>query len=105
MAKKITNYKYDVINPQTGEKEIESSAKVIGNLLLLNAATDKLKGIDQFKRYHKFFEIIRKAEKSGFIEIEDKDHSYIKDLITKEIPSTWGANINIYKVVENILNT
>jgi len=104
MAKKITNYRYDVINPQTEEKEIESSAKVIANLLLLSAGANNLRGIDQFKRYHRFFKIIREAEKTGFIELEDKDHVYIKDLITKEIPSSWGANSNIYKVVENILN-
>jgi len=104
MTKKITNYKYNVINPQTGETEEESSAKVIANLLLLSAAGNDLKGIDQFKRYHKLFKVIREAEKSGFIELEKKDHAYIKELITKEIPSSWGANENIHKVIENILN-
>ena len=103
-TKKITNYKYNVINPQTGDSEEESLAKVMANLLLLSAAADNLKGIDQFKRYHKFFKIIREAEKTGFIEMDSKDHDYIKNLIAKEIPSSWGANENIYKVIENILN-
>lgn len=104
MTKKITNYRYNVISSQTGKEEEESTAKVIANLLLLYASTNSIKGIDQFRQYHKLFKAIREAEKEGFLELNDKDHEYIKKIVKEEIPSTWGANSNIFKVVENILN-
>ncbi len=103
MAKKITNYKYETLTPD-GKTEEESLAKVLANLLLISARDNNLKGIDMFRKYNKFFKIVREAEKTKVIEIEDKDYNYLKDLVIKEIPPAWGANPEIWKTIENFLS-
>ena len=103
MTKKITNYEYEALNPE-GKTEKESLAKVLANLLLISARENNLKGIDLFRKYNNFFKVVREAEKTGFIELEGKDYDYLKDLITKEIPPSWGANPEIWKSVENFLS-
>ena len=103
MTKKITNYEYEATTPD-GNKIKESLADVLGNILLLSAQSNKLKGIIVFRQYNKFFKIIRDAKQTGFIELEKKDHDLFKKIIEDEIPPAWSANNDIYKVIENFLN-
>jgi len=103
MMKKITNYEYKANTPD-GKEINESLADVLGNILLLSIQSNKLKGIDSFRQHNKLFSVIKKAKESGFIELETKDHNYLKEIITKEIPPTWSANNDIYKIIENFLN-
>ena len=102
MVKKIKNLEY-VANNSKGEKVTESLSEVLGNLLLIIAQENKLKGIKELKKYNKFSKIIQSAKATGFIELEDGDFKELKSLVEENAPAVWGMNAKLTEMLEEFL--
>jgi hypothetical protein len=61
------------------------------------------KGMDTFRAMSRIGKAFDKAEKTGTLELEEADYSFLKKTIESEIPSQWGAVSEISKAVESFL--
>jgi len=75
------------------------------NVLIANKKPEEMpKGLDNFRLMGRLSKAFEKADETGFLELEEVDYQFVKEDLEKNIPSTWGMNLNIMKAVENFLN-
>ena len=95
----------------------EDSTKIVGteekdetlldalNVLIANKKPEEmLKGLDNFRTMNRLSKAFTKAEEKGILELEETDYMFLKNDLEKNIPSSWGMNINIMNAVEEFLN-
>ena len=87
----------------TGEKD-ETLLDAINVLIANKDPKDMPKGLDNFRTMSRLSKAFEKAEKSGFLELEEVDYKFIKDDLEKNLPSAWGLNNNITNAIEEFLN-
>jgi hypothetical protein len=97
---KIKNWK---VKTPDGEKE--------ENLLVaINAIINSLKpqempvGIEKFKIFGKIAESFEKAEKTGTLELEEREYQFLRDTIEKKVPAGWAFSKNISEAIELFMN-
>lgn len=87
-------------------KEIEESTLMALNVLIANKKPEEIpRGIDKFRLFGRLAHAFEKAEKTGILELEEIDYSFIKGMIETDVPSTWALNLNLNKAIENIVNS
>ena len=75
------------------------------NVLIANKKPEEMpRGLDNFRTMSRLSKAFEKADKTGFLELEEVDYKFVKDDIMKNVPSTWGFNQNIVKAVEDFIN-
>jgi hypothetical protein len=101
--KEIKIEKWKVILPD--EKEVEESLLDIFSNLMSNKDPQQMpRGLDKFRIFNRIAKAFDEAEKSGTLELEEGDYSFLKNIIETDVPGFWGTNKNISKAVEEFLN-
>jgi hypothetical protein len=87
------------------DKEVDEDLLAALNILIGNKRPEEIpRGLDKFRLFGRLSKAFEKADKSGVLEFEEFDYTFLKETIEKDIPSTWGMNANITKAVEEFLN-
>ena len=92
------------------EKDNEGNESEVSMLVLLNTVVagrkpeEIPKGIDKFRLYGRIAKVFNKADKTGVMELEESDYSFLKESLEKNVISTWALNPNINEAVEEFLN-
>lgn len=85
-------------------KEIEENLLTALSLLISAKKPEDLpRGLDKFRLYNKLAKAFDNAEKSGTLELEEAEYSFLKNTIEKDIPSIWGSNADINEAIETFL--
>ena len=75
------------------------------NILIGNKKQEEMpRGLDNFRLMSRLSKAFAKAEETKELILEEIDYKFIKDDLEKNIPSSWGMNVNIMKAVEEFLN-
>jgi len=81
-------------------KEQDENLLVALNVLLGNKRPEEIpRGLDAFRTNMRLVKAFDKADKSGILELEEADYSFLKGVIEKDIPSLWGMNENLSKAI------
>jgi len=97
--------KFDDGGTIIGTEEKEETLLVAINVLIANKKPEDMpKGLDNFRLMSRLSKAFTKAEETNILELEEIDYKFIKDDLEKNIPSSWGMNINIMNAVEGFLN-
>ena len=89
-------------------KENGKDATIINALNALIASQDPRelpKGIDQFRTFNRIGKAFEKAEKSKvWLELDEGDYLFLKGMVEKKIPSTWGMIGGLSDAMEEFMN-
>lgn len=95
----------DDSNNIIGAKEVEESLLIALNVLLGNKRPEEIpRGLDQFRLFGRLAKAFDKAEETSLLELEEADYKFLKDMISKDVPSTWGMNKPLSIAIEAFLN-
>jgi hypothetical protein len=85
--------------------EADEDLLVVLNVLIGNKRPEEVpRGLDKFRLFNRVTKAFEKADKTGVLELEEFDYSFLKETIEKDIPCVWGMNPSISKAVEEFLN-
>lgn len=85
-------------------EEHEVTTLMMLSLLVNNKDPSTLpKGIDGFRTFHRLAIAFEDAEKTGRLLLDDNDYNFLKEIIIKEIPSSWGRNKDIVVAIEEFV--
>ena len=85
-------------------KEADENLLVaLNNLIGAKKPEELPRGIDKFRIFGKIAEAFEKADKSGILELEDREYKFLKETIDKDVPAAWGFNKNINKAITDFL--
>lgn len=89
-----------IIGKEDGEENLLTAFNVlIGN----KRPEDMPRGLDKFRLFNRISKAFTKAEKSGYLMLEEIDYKFLKDTVEKDIPSAWGFNEDLTKAIEDFL--
>lgn len=94
--------KIKVLKWKEGEVEVDT-LKALIVLMNMKDPQKMPKGLDKFRLYSRIDKAFKEAETTGTIELEEIDYAFLKKTIEEEVPSTWGFNKDITKVIEEFL--
>lgn len=100
--RKIKVAKWKAIDREGKEVE-ETLLSALSLLISAKKPEDLPRGLDKFRLYNKLTKAFDKAEKSGILELEELEYSFLKETIEKDIPSIWGSHKDISEAIENFL--
>ena len=86
------------------EKKEETLLDAINVLIANKKPEDMPRGLDNFRTMSRLSKAFTKAEETKILELEEVDYKFIKDDLEKNVPSSWGMNLNIMNAVEGFLN-
>ena len=92
------------------EKDTKGNDHKVDMLILLNSMVagrkpeDIPRGIDKFRLFGRIAKVFNKAEKTGIMELEESDYSFLKKSLEENIMSTWALNPDVNEAVEEFLN-
>jgi hypothetical protein len=86
-----------------GKKTQESLVSVLSYIISVSA-NNLPNGMEQFRCLRRMAEAFDNAEKTKTLELEDKDHTLLKDLLEKNIPPRWALSKDIAGVVEEFMS-
>jgi len=99
---KVPKYEGDKI---VGTEDVDETLLSAINVLIANKKPEDIpRGLDKFRMFNRLTKAFEKAEKSGTLELEETDYSFLKKSIEGDIPSTWGFNDNLSKAIESFLD-
>lgn len=101
--RKINVTKWSEKSPE-GIEYSESILSILGVLVTIKKPDEMPKGLEYFKLMQHISLAFVKAEKSGVLELEELDYSFLKKIIEKDVPCVWGLNPNIVKAVDEFMN-
>jgi len=88
-----------------GTEDKDETLLVALNFLIGNKKPEDMpKGLDNFRIMSRLSKAFTKADETKILELEEVDYKFLKDTIEKEIPASWGMNLNIMDAVEGFLN-
>ena len=98
---------YDKEDPTkvVGTEEKDETLLDALNVLIANKKPEDMpRGLDNFRTMSRLSKAFTKAEEKGILELEETDYKFLKDDLEKNVPGSWGMNINIMKAVEEFLD-
>jgi len=101
--KRIKIEKWKVKLPEGKEVE-ESLLDIFSNLMGNKDPAQMPRGLDKFRIFTRISKAFDEADKTGILELEEGDYSFLKGIIEADIPGFWGTNKNISKAVEEFFN-
>jgi len=91
--------------PTTETKELDEDLLTALNVLIGNKKPEDMpRGLDKFRTFGRLSKAFEKADKSGILELEEADYSFLKEAIENDVPSTWGMNESILNAIEAFLS-
>ncbi len=101
---KVSKWKEKVLDNGI-EKEVEVNLLTALTVLVNQAPPESLKkGFDHFRTFNRIARAFDSAEKTGELILDDIDYAFLKDLVEKNIPSSWGRNVEIFSAIDNFMN-
>ena len=91
-------------NLPDGTEQDETLLNAINVLIAVKKPEDIPRGIEKFQIFGKIAEAFDKAEKTGTLELEEREYKFLKETIEKEVPSTWALNKPLSKAITDFLN-
>ena len=86
-------------------KEQDEDLLTVLNALIVNKKPEEMpKGLDNFRLFGRLSKAFEKADETKVLELEEGDYSFLKGIVEKDTPASWGMNENILKAVELFLN-
>ena len=88
------------------EKDRQGNDVEADTLTLLNSLVSLMKpeeiprGYDQFRLFGRIGKAFDKAEKTGFLEVEELEYSFLKKTIESQVIGPWAMNPDILEAVE-----
>ena len=101
--KKIKIEKWKANLPDGTEQE-ETLLNAINMLIVIKKPEQIPRGIEKFQIFGKIAEAFDKAEKTGTLELEEREYDFLKETIKGEVPSTWAMNKPLFKAINDFLN-
>ena len=87
------------------DKEMDEDLLVAFNVLLGNKRQEDIpKGLDKARLFNRIRKSFDKADDTGELSLEESEYEFLKGVVEKDIPSTWGMNTNLMDAVEEFLN-
>ena len=102
--RKIEVKKWKAINEATREEFEENTLTALNVLIAGQKPEDIPRGIDKFRLFGRLGKAFDKAEKSGVLELEESDYSFIKKAVEANVPSVWAMHAEIGPAIEAFLN-
>lgn len=81
-----------------------NTLKALEILLANKKSEDMPRGLDNFRFFNRLYKAFEDASDNGFLILEEADYSFLKRIIEKDIPATWGFNPDISQAFELFLN-
>ena len=89
---------------QANGEEVNENLIMAFNVLIASKKPEELpRGLEKFKIFGRLNEAFEKSNKSKVLELEEAEYEFLKSIIEKDIPSTWGMNKGISKAVNDFL--
>lgn len=85
------------------EEKDESLLDALNVLISVKKPEEMPRGLDKFRTFGRIVKAFDKVEKSGILELEETDYSFLKVCVEKDTPANWGFNPNILKAIEDFL--
>ena len=101
--RKIQVTKWDA-SDGNGHMIKEDSLSVLKILLSNKKPGEMPTGLDNFRLFSRLSNAFDNAEKSGILNLEEAEYSFLKKTIEKDVPSVWAMNKNINEAVEGFIN-
>lgn len=98
---KVENWKAK--NPN-GEDTDEDTILALTMLLNMQSPERLPKGIEKFRICNNILASFEKGRKTGTLELEETEYQLLSNIITNDIPSTWGMNPDISQAMEAFLS-
>ncbi len=74
------------------------------NVLLSSKKPEEMpRGLDKFRLFGRLSKAFEKADKSKVLELEEADYKFMKDMIEKDVPSSWGMSPSLLEAIEDFL--
>jgi len=74
--------------------------KLLNSLVGMKKPEEIPRGIDKFRLFGRLAKAFDKAEKSGVLELEELEYSFLKKTIETDIFGPWAMNPKILEAVE-----
>ena len=87
-----------------GDKQKVTIIDVIKNLMNSQDPTKVPRGIDKFRTFSRLSKAFDESEKTGFVEVEQADFRFLKDLVEKDIPAKFALMSEVTDAVELMLD-
>lgn len=102
---KVTTWNERRTDEETGEVIIGKTSiiNVFKTLILTQDPRNTPKGIDQFRTFNRIGKAFEKAEKSKKLELDEGDYLFLKGMVEKDIPRTWGMVSELSDAIEEFL--
>ena len=75
----------------------------LNNLIGSKKPEEMPRGIDKFRIFGKIATAFEKADKTGKLELEDREYKFLKETIEKDVPAAWAMNPHIMKAITAFL--
>ena len=62
------------------------------------------RGITAFQIMNKIGKAFDDASSTGILVLEEREYKFLKDVIEKDVPSTWGLNKQLSQAINDFLN-
>jgi len=88
-----------------GEMREEDLLVAINALIGAKKPEDIPRGLDAFRIMGKVAQAFDDADKTGELKLEEREYTFLKGIIEKDIPCTWGFNKDLMAAIDDFLNT
>lgn len=92
------------VTEEGGKKAKEDIVKILKAFLGTIPPQNMPRGFDQFRIFNKLHKSFDKAKESKELILEDLEYLFIKSLVDKFIPSTWGGLEGRTVEIEKFMN-
>jgi hypothetical protein len=87
------------------DREVDEDLLVAFNVLLGNKRPEDIpKGLDKARLFNRIRKAFDKADDTSELSLEEAEYEFLKSVVEKDIPSTWGMNTNLMDALEEFLN-
>lgn len=82
-------------------QELQENTILLLEMMLRGQDPKQLpRGLDKFRIYSGLIKAFDKAQKTGYIILDEAQYKFLADLVEKEVPAVWATNPKIAEAVE-----
>lgn len=86
-----------------GEEKDENLLMAINVLLSTKKPEEIPRGIEKFQIFGKIAKAFDNADKTGTLELEEREYNFLKSMIENDVPSVWGMNPDLSQAILDFL--
>jgi hypothetical protein len=86
-----------------GTREAEVSLVNILTLLINGIRPERMpRGFESFRIFSRVARAFESAEKTGVLELEEREYEFLLGMVKDDIPANWASNPDIVKAMESL---